>query len=522
MNDQLHSPSRAPLRVTPRPWIRALREPQRALRVLVALLHGHWCRVMCRLRGVRFRAGRNLRVFGRLKVRGPGEVVFGDNVVINGTVTPWTYAPEARIVVGSHVIMGGTQFGCAREITVGDHSLLAEASIMDTDFHSIGADRRTEGAYVRSAPVHLGRNVWISRWAGILPGTTIGENSVVGFGAVCMRSYPENVVLLGNPAKVAAPVPRTSCPSPEATVAAGVEALKTPGRDRGPGPRATLMSILFSLLLVSGLYTACSSDSMEQTTSATATSNSAPRSAKLAEVSASEWQHLASRRIFFGHQSVGQNIIDGVRALLAEHPEIPLRLRTTSNPASVAGPALIEANIGRNREPATKDAAFAAALEEGMDAPGSVAMYKYCYLDIQAQTDVAQLFQAYRSNIEAVRAKHPGLTIVHSTLPLTTTQDRGLKWLAKRLLGRATDRDLNAKRNQFNRLLVQSYGGKDPIFDLSSLESTRADGTRSYFVRGRDTVYTLAPEWTMDGGHLNEAAQRRVAESYLVFLAHLP
>ncbi len=75
--------------------MRALAEPGRALAVARALLKGHWYRVFYRLRGVRFRAGRNLRVFGRLSIRGPGEVVFGDNVVLLDTATPWTYSREA-------------------------------------------------------------------------------------------------------------------------------------------------------------------------------------------------------------------------------------------------------------------------------------------------------------------------------------------------------------------------------------------------------------------------------------------
>jgi acetyltransferase-like isoleucine patch superfamily enzyme len=57
------------------------------------------------------------------------------------------------------------------------------------------------------AAVHIGENVWISDRAGILPGTRIGENSVVSFGALCGREYPANVIIVGNPAKVAAPIP---------------------------------------------------------------------------------------------------------------------------------------------------------------------------------------------------------------------------------------------------------------------------------------------------------------------------
>ena len=185
----------------------AIANPSQALTVLAALARGHWCRVWCRLRGVRFTAGKGLKVYGRLSIRGPGRVIFGDNVGVYETVTPWTYDVNATITIGDNVMLGGTKFGCKQEITVGRDSIIATASLTDTDFHSVRADRRREGASVRVLPIHIADNVWIGQFAAILPGTKIGENSVVSFGAICMREYPANVVILGNPAKVAMPLP---------------------------------------------------------------------------------------------------------------------------------------------------------------------------------------------------------------------------------------------------------------------------------------------------------------------------
>jgi acetyltransferase-like isoleucine patch superfamily enzyme len=154
------------------------------------------------MRGVRFRAGRNLRIDGRLVLRGPGTVILGDNVRIGMTVTPWTYSPDAVISIGSDSFINGTSFGCHREIRIGARAILARASIMDTDFHSVEVDRHHADAPVRVAPVIIADNVWVGAQAGILPGTHIGQNSVVGFGAVCAGEFPANVVIAGNPAKV--------------------------------------------------------------------------------------------------------------------------------------------------------------------------------------------------------------------------------------------------------------------------------------------------------------------------------
>ena len=192
--------------------------PGRAVVVAWALLKGHWYKVWYPLRGIRFRAGRNLRVNGSLRIRGPGQVVFGDNIVVHGDATPWTHTSAARIVVGNNVSLGSTRFGCMQAITVGDDCLLASCALADSDFHSTRADRRSPEAPVRVAPIRLERNVWIGDNAGILPGTIIGENSVVGFGAVCMRPYPPNVVIVGNPGKVVGPIPSAPTASSSSTV----------------------------------------------------------------------------------------------------------------------------------------------------------------------------------------------------------------------------------------------------------------------------------------------------------------
>ncbi|HEX6629034.1 MAG TPA: acyltransferase [Gemmatimonadaceae bacterium] len=192
---------------------RALSEPGQAVSYAVALAKGYWYRVILRILGRSFRAGSRFRVFGRLSVRGPGEVVFGDNVALWHRVNAWTYSADARLIVGDNVMMSGTRFACASEIRIGSDSIVADASIYDTDFHSTRADRRSPKAPIRIAPVDIGPNVWIAAGAILLPGTTIGENSVVGAGAVCMRGFPANKVILGNPAKVAMPIPSIGGPA---------------------------------------------------------------------------------------------------------------------------------------------------------------------------------------------------------------------------------------------------------------------------------------------------------------------
>jgi acetyltransferase-like isoleucine patch superfamily enzyme len=194
---------------------KALRRPGDAVRVALALLKGSWYKTWYPLRGRRFRAGRNFRVHGSLRIRGPGQVLIGNNVRLLGRVTPWTYAREARIAVGDDTWMDGVRMGCAQAITIGRECIIADARIFDTDFHSTHVDRRRNAeAPIRIAPVVIEDNVWVGAEVGLLPGTWIGRNSVVGYGSVCVRRYPENTILFGNPAKVVAPVPGTGSASP--------------------------------------------------------------------------------------------------------------------------------------------------------------------------------------------------------------------------------------------------------------------------------------------------------------------
>ncbi len=227
----------------------------------------------------------------------------------------------------------------------------------------------------------------------------------------------------------------------------------------------------------------------------------------LSDVSAAQWQRLASRKVFFGHQSVGGNILGGVRAVLADHPEIGLRLVTSRSPAGVSGGALVDASVGSNGDPAGKIADFAAVLAGGLGPAGGVATYKFCYVDVEAGTDVAALLAAHRATVSSIRAAHPEVTIVHMTMPLMTSAASGI--------------DAEARRVEYNRLLVEAYQGREPVFDLARVESSHADGSRSYVSRGAEQVFTLADEWSADGGHLNAAGSRRVAEQFLIFLARL-
>ncbi|MCZ2076650.1 MAG: hypothetical protein LC130_16845, partial [Bryobacterales bacterium] len=112
------------------------------------------------------------------------------------------------------------------------------------------------------------------------------------------------------------------------------------------------------------------------------------------------------------------------------------------------------------------------------------------------------------------------LKFVHVTVPLTTVEPAAKAWI-KSTLGKKTARAANLKRNRFNELLRKTYSGADPIFDLAEVESTYPDGSRSYFMHQENKIYTLVPEYTTDGGHLNRLGRRTAAERLLRVLAEM-
>lgn len=86
-------------------------------------------------------------------------------------------------------------------IYVGDYTMIGPNVTVATAGHPILPELR-EKLYQYNMPVHSGRNCWIGAGAVILPGVTIGDNSVIGAGSVVTKDIPENVVAVGNPCRV--------------------------------------------------------------------------------------------------------------------------------------------------------------------------------------------------------------------------------------------------------------------------------------------------------------------------------
>lgn len=220
---------------------------------------------------------------------------------------------------------------------------------------------------------------------------------------------------------------------------------------------------------------------------------------------------LQDARVLFAHQSVGWNLINGLKQL-SKDAGVAIDFAQVTPDTEPRSRAFAHVVVGQNGAPATKQTMFAWVLRGFANDPFDIALLKFCYVDIGAQTDVARVFASHHDLIAGLRAKYPQTVFVPVTVPLRS--GGGVKDTVNRWLGRRTQEADNAKRSEYNALLRAAYAS-EPVFDLAGVESTHQDGRRSTFTCGSRTCEQMAPEYTDDGGHLNEMGSR-VAATALV------
>ena len=91
------------------------------------------------------------------------------------------------------------------DIYIGDNVKIAPNVTISPTGHPVHPDLRRGGTQF-SFPVRIGDDVWIGASVVILPGVSIGKNSVIGAGSVVTRDIPEDVVAAGNPCRVLRPI----------------------------------------------------------------------------------------------------------------------------------------------------------------------------------------------------------------------------------------------------------------------------------------------------------------------------
>jgi hypothetical protein len=242
----------------------------------------------------------------------------------------------------------------------------------------------------------------------------------------------------------------------------------------------------------------------------TTTAPSPPSAADLAAV--------AGARVLFGHKSVGANLLGGIAPLYQAAGVPAPRVVEAREPVDTTTPFLAHTHVGQNRDPLGKLKDFEGLLDGPLGEAVDVALVKLCYADVDAGTDVEGLFRRYTETMDGIAARHPGLRLVYTTVPLTT--DRSWKARVKAALGSGDRRGPadNLARHRYNTLVRERYGQTGRLFDIAAVEATldgpamvrRLDG-REYHVLNRDL--------SSDAGHLNPRGARAAAAEFVRVVA---
>ena len=109
---------------------------------------------------------------------------------------------------GHHVHLGSNVYANAglklvddTHIYIGDCTMLGPNVVLATAGHPIDPELRAQ-ALQYNMPVHIGKNCWLGAGVIVMPGVTIGDNTVIGAGSIVTRDIPSGVVAVGNPCRV--------------------------------------------------------------------------------------------------------------------------------------------------------------------------------------------------------------------------------------------------------------------------------------------------------------------------------
>jgi hypothetical protein len=217
-------------------------------------------------------------------------------------------------------------------------------------------------------------------------------------------------------------------------------------------------------------------------------------------------QQLAALKphgIYFGHQSVGANIMTGVNCWLTQVPSSADRL-ARGGLASAAMGTWADGYVESNGHPLDKIANFQKQMIGGSGAVGicgkvDIAFMKFCWADTDAiqSAGAAVVLKAYDDMVKAVTAACPTVTLVHFTMPLETGN--------------------NAFRESYNELVRAKYG--DAVFDLAAWEATQSDGSQC--TSGGVRILCDGYDDKGSANHLNDTGQHWIAAKLIAFLANL-
>ena len=142
--------------------------------------------------------------------------------------------------------------------------------------------------------------------------------------------------------------------------------------------------------------------------------------AKMDQFSNQDIQKLLNKKIFFGHMSVGYNIIDGLNDIIREDPRFfGFSIFEITDGVNILDPGFYHQRNGKNGFPTSKCDAFKNFLiNDNIGTQFDIVFFKFCYVDLNENSDVKEILEIYINTLEEVSKKFPNLKIIPVTVPL--------------------------------------------------------------------------------------------------------
>lgn len=217
--------------------------------------------------------------------------------------------------------------------------------------------------------------------------------------------------------------------------------------------------------------------------------------------------------MFFGHQSVGSDILEGIKD---DFPDLPI-IDIEGNPRGEPSTGLFHARIGKNGDALSKLDSFCEYVlspRHGYD----LAVMKLCYADINRNSDINETLSQYMSMTKRLQIEIPMTKLIHTTVPLRVIRLGARSFLRKWTGRRVNAIDDNSARHLFNQSLRQHFVPPHRIFDLARIESTTPTGNPCNIKYFGGSVPSLFPAYSTDGGHLNALGKSIFAREFVSML----
>lgn len=217
------------------------------------------------------------------------------------------------------------------------------------------------------------------------------------------------------------------------------------------------------------------------------------------------WLNKARKlNVFFGHQSVGWNILEGLESLASEN-NARYRVNIIENPPPgwfATNTGIGHADIGENGNPIFKIRDFNTKVSKhpGYGRNLNAALVKICFADINSQTNVKEIWNEYVSNMDNLKRRFPNLTLVWCTCPIVSNES-------------------NERREAFNKL-VREYcqNSHSMLYDIADIEAYTP--ASKVCVMGSQKI--LCKTYSQDGEHPDsDAGKQRLARGWWWMLARV-